>query len=130
MQMRYPRRPTEASLQAAERRKREDESLRLQREVPNLCELSLDLEERTGDATIVAARHKRHIPVSNAPALFEIQCTDNHCKDGGHDLTWSIMKALKARVESMNGEDACTGQLGSSTCRRVLHYTLRAKYTG
>jgi hypothetical protein len=128
--MRYPRRPTEASLQAAERRKREDESTRLKAEIPKLSELSLDMEERMSDTALVAARHKRHIVVASAPAMFEIRCSDSNCKDGGHDLTWPIMKALRAGVESMEGEDACAGQLGSASCRRVLHYTLRAKYLG
>ncbi len=127
--MRYPRRPTEASLRAAERRRREDESARLKTEVPRLSELSLEMEERMSDTASVAARHKRHIVVPSAPALFEIQCTDSNCKEGGHDLTWPIMKALKASVESMDGEDACAGQLGSANCRRVLHYTLHAKYS-
>jgi hypothetical protein len=127
--MRYPRRSTEASLRAAERRKREDESARLKNEVPNLRELSIELEERTSDTSIVSARHKRHFPVSTAPALFEIQCTDANCKDGGHDLTWPILRALKASQASLSAEDSCNGQLGPTTCRRVLRYVVHAKYS-
>jgi hypothetical protein len=101
----------------------------LKAEVPKLVELRLELEERQGEGTIVAARHTRHIPVANAPALFEIQCSDSGCKDGGHDLSWPILQALKASTATFSGDDTCGGQVGASNCRRVLHYVVHAKYS-
>jgi hypothetical protein len=89
----------------------------------------LELDERHGEGTIGAARHIRHIPVQHAPARFEIPCADTSCREGGHDLTWSILRSLKASKPSFDGEDPCNGQLGSGSCRRVLHFLVHAKYS-
>lgn len=127
--MRHQRRPTEASIRADERRKRDDEAPRLKNEVPRLIELRMELEEHQGEGTILSARHIRHVPVQYAPARFEIPCTDSSCKEGGHDLTWGILRTLKESQASFDGEDACNGQLGSGSCRRVLHFQIHAKYS-
>jgi hypothetical protein len=125
------RRQSEAAQRANERRQREDEAPRLKQQVPGLVELRLEIEERLGESAIAAARHTRHIIVDRAPALFDLQCTENSCRDGGHDMTSEIMRALRSGLTEFRGQDGCMGRLGAGAdpCRRVLHYVAFAKYT-
>jgi hypothetical protein len=124
------KRQTEAMIRATERRQREDEAPRLKHEVSGLTELCMEIEERVGASSSVAARYVRRVVIDSAPALFEIRCTEERCNDGGHDLTSAIMRALRNSATEFRGEDVCYGRLGSSAsdCARVLHYVGRAKY--
>jgi hypothetical protein len=96
-------------------------------EIPYLVSLSLAIEDRS-DSSVAQPRHVRHVVVARAPALFLISCSDPSCKDGGHDVTDSIMRALARREETFQGEDRCFGALGPSACTRVLHYDAVAIY--
>jgi hypothetical protein len=120
---------TEASLLANERRRREDEAPRLRDEVHELTELSLEIDEYREDSMIVGARHTRRIVVAHAPALFELPCTDERCRGGGHDLTPEVMRALRSRSLRFQGEHVCTGEVGSGECRRTLRYAAQASYS-
>jgi hypothetical protein len=113
---------------ANERRRREDEAPRLRDEVRGLTELSIEIDEFREDAMIVAARHTRRIVIAHAPALFEFGCTDDRCRGGGHDLTLEVMRALRSRSVRFQGEHVCTGEVGSSECRRILRYVAHASY--
>ena len=123
------RRQTEAARRADERRQREDEARRLKDEVPQLATLRLEIEESSSDSGMNTVRHTRHIVVDHAPALFEIVCGDTSCRDGGHDLTWEIMRELRALSGEFEGEDVCAGQVGNGECGRVLHYVAHATYS-
>jgi hypothetical protein len=125
--MRNGRRQSEAAQRSDERRLREDEAPRLLARVPDLLTLSLTIEDRS-DTSFSQPRHVRHVVVAHAPALFSIACTDPNCRDGGHDMTDSIMRALGRRETKFEGEDRCYGALGSSSCTRVLHYDAVASY--
>ena len=114
-----------ASQRFAERRQREDDAPKLRSEVPSLTGLKLDIEERTG---IGVTKHIRRVLIDRAPALFLVPCGDPRCTDGGHDITWTVMHALRARQGSFEGTDECTGALGTSTCCRVLHFAGTAEY--
>lgn len=120
-------RNTEAAQRLAERRRREDEAPRLKAEVPTLEKLDLEISDRKGVAD-PASTHVRRVVVASAPALFEIPCTDPSCKDGGHELTQPVMRALQARRTSFDGEDVCHGSVGSSHCGRVLRYVAKATF--
>jgi len=122
------RRNGEAAQRFAERRRREDEAPRLQDEVPTLASLKLEVDDRQAGAVSAEAKHVRRIVVENAPALFVISCGDLRCKDGGHDLTHEIMRALRSRTAQFEGTDECRGSLGTSECRRILHYSAFATY--
>ncbi|MGD0528117.1 MAG: hypothetical protein ABSE49_23490 [Polyangiaceae bacterium] len=113
------------ALRFAERRKREDEAPRLHDQVPGLTSLRLEIEDRVG---VGGATHTRQVLIDRAPALFLIQCGDPRCIDGEHDLTTGVMRALRYRETSFNGEDECRGSVGSSACSRVLHYSAKAVY--
>lgn len=119
--MMNPRRNSEAAQRAAARRQREDEAPRLMTEVPALESLRLEVEERREHGT-VSSSHIRRVVIDNAPALFVVGCNDRACKDGGHDVTSEVMRALRGRQESFEGSHACEGQVGSAHCASVMHY--------
>ena len=110
-----------------ERRRREDEAPRLSEQVPGLVSLRLEIEERAGH---LAIHHIRHVVVDRAPALFVLRCGDGRCNDGEHDLTATVMQALRARMTTFAGDDECNGSLGSlqAPCGRVLHFDAVASY--
>jgi len=122
------RRFGEAAQRYAERRRREDEAPRLLAVIPNLESLELRIEERTGESRVAEAPHIRRIAVANAPALFYVPCRDAACREGGHDLTQAIMRELQSGRSEFDSDDACMGQVGSTTCQRVLHYAAVATY--
>jgi hypothetical protein len=114
-----------AAQRFAERRRKEDEAPKLSSQVPDLTALKLDIEERAGAG---ATKHTRRLLVDRAPALFFVPCGDPRCIDGGHDITTTVMRALRSKETSFSGSDDCTGTLGSSVCSRVLQFDAKAEY--
>jgi len=109
-----------------DRRRREDEAPRLGPMIAGLSTLQISVIEHTATAT---RAHKRHIVVARAPALFEIACGDQRCEDGGHDITASVMFALRRHDLRLQGESECRGSVGSATCGRTIHFDVNATYT-
>jgi hypothetical protein len=122
------RRHGEAAQRFAERRRREDEAPRLRSKVPALAALELEYRESRAGVVVADVAHKRRVVVERAPALFEVPCTDSACRDGGHDITLLVMRALQSGEERFEGEDVCHGHVGTSECRRVLSFHGTAKY--
>ena len=122
------RRQSEGALRFAERRKREDESPRLTAEVPRLKSLRLEIEERSGAGPVAEPMHVRRVVVEHAPALFVLPCGDTRCKDGGHDVTHSVLRSLRAGETRFDGQDVCAGSVGTGQCSRVLHFVAVATY--
>lgn len=117
----------EAARRSRERREREDAAGRLHDLIPGLSSLALELrEERGGDLVV---KYVRHVVLERAPALFDIPCSDPACKDGGHDVTAPILRALRAATPRFEGEHSCEGNVGRGECRRVLHYVGIAVFT-
>lgn len=125
--MTYNRRNGFAAQRFAERRRREDEAPRLSDQVRDLESLRLELEERSGD-TGASPKYTRRFVVARAPALFFVPCGDPRCLDGGHDLTSTVMHALRRQQTTFEADDTCGGALGSSQCSRVLHFDGIAEY--
>jgi hypothetical protein len=120
----------EAAQRFAERRRLEDEAPRLSTEIPALDTLKMEIEERTAGSVVAAPTHIRHIIVGRAPALFMIPCGDPRCRDGGHDVTHTVMRALRSKETRFEGQDTCAGSLGSGQCGRELRFTAIATYRG
>ena len=118
----------EAAQRFAERRQREDAAGRLHERVPSLESLKIEVEERRAGGTLPDASHIRRVVVDSAPALFILPCGDHSCKDGGHDVTYAILRSLEQGQTVFEGEDVCIGALGSAQCSRVLHYKGIATY--
>lgn len=126
--MRFNRKQSPAALRQAERRQREDEAPRLAQELPELASLSLEIEEKTEGTAAPAPKHVKRVVVASAPALFLVPCGDPRCDGGGHDVTGTVMRALRARQTRFQGEDACRGSLQNGYCRRVLVFEGFAEY--
>jgi len=124
----FGKRPGPAGERLAERRRREDDAPRLIERVPQLESLRLEIQELRGGSAVPESTHVRRIPVASAPALFELPCLDSFCKDGTHDLTHDILRALESRATKFEGEHACTGHTGNADCQRVLRYVATATY--
>lgn len=121
------KRNSEALQRSAERRQREDGAPRLSAEVPNLASLALAITDGEPGA-IGGSDHTRRVVIAAAPALFEMRCGNRDCKEGGHDVTYELVRALRAGEKSIAGEDACHGNVGSSRCAYVLRYVATATY--
>jgi hypothetical protein len=118
----------DAQLRFNERRRREDEALRLLARVPNLAALKLEVEEQRGASTLTETKHVRVVVVERAPALFLLPCGDRDCRDGGHDVTEPILRGLSAGKDSFEVEDSCAGNVRSAECGRVVRVAVRAAY--
>ncbi len=121
-------RNSEAAQRFAERRRREDEARRLREQVPSLATLRLEIEERRGTVNAGDPKHLRLVVVDSAPALFELPCGDHACKDGGHDLTDSVLAHLSAGRTRFEVEDPCNGSIGTAHCGCVMRLVGTATY--
>jgi hypothetical protein len=121
-------RSREAAQRFAERRKREDEAPRLAAEVPGLATMRLAIEERRGSVSTAESKHTRLVVVERAPALFLVPCGDPTCDGGGYDLTFSVMRELRARRTEFSVDDECNGTVGTARCGRALHAIITATY--
>ena len=97
--------------------------------MPELANLDLELSEHRGEAA-GSTTHTRRVVVASAPAHFEIPCGDPSCLDGGHDITYNVMRALRDHTKKFEGEDVCQGSVRSSHCGRILRYVAIAEYRG
>jgi hypothetical protein len=122
------RRFGEAAQRASERRRREDEAARLKGEVPKLETLRLEIEEKQGGSIVPESTHIKRVQVEHAPALFALPCHDRECKEGGHDVTEAILRALRSGQTRFEGNHSCQGRLGEAECGRTLHYVGVATY--
>ncbi|MCA9622086.1 MAG: hypothetical protein KC731_23845 [Myxococcales bacterium] len=119
-------RSREAAARAQDRRDREDAATRLLSVVPNITSLRLDYRELRDGATLV--QYTRLVVVARAPALFEIACSDSDCEDGMHDLTRTILNALRDNRTDFIAEDNCRGHRRDRPCGRLLVVRLLATY--
>jgi len=108
------RRNNEAAERAKRRQEAEDDSPRLQDEIPSLASLRLVIAYRRGEMPIADSAHVKIVVVARAPALFVLPCSSKECRDGGHDITSMVMHALRAGKTKFAGEDQCRGALGSA----------------
>jgi hypothetical protein len=119
---------SEAAQRSAERRLREDAAPRIRTVLPKLASLRPAIAERTSASGLAGSSHIRRIVVENAPAMFLVACGDSACRDGGHDITEPVMRALRSGQTRFEGDDGCRGSLGSGYCSRTLHYVGTATY--
>lgn len=121
------RRRTEAAARFAERRQREVDAPRLHDRVPELATLRLDITETKG-TTNADPKHARIIVVERSPALFAFGCADPSCRDGGHDLTYEVMRGLVEGKTHFEMDQRCDGALGTASCGRNMHVDVTATY--
>jgi hypothetical protein len=126
--MRPRSRSSEIAQRFADRRRREDEAPRLREVVPSLATLRLEIAESRG-ATSTDPKHVRLVVVESAPALFFLQCGDHACRDGGHEMTDPILRALRGGETRFELDDPCHGTIGGATCGAMMHIVVMATYS-
>ena len=121
------RRNSEAAVRFEERRQRERGAQRLKARVPSLATLRLDIAEGNG-AIAAGPVHSRIIMVETGPALFELACADPSCRDGGYDVTPTVMRGLLEGKTHFEMDSRCNGSVGSAECGRSVHVGVTATY--
>ena len=121
------RRRSEASARFEERRQREREAQRLRDRIPTLATLRLDIAEGRGE-TYADPKHARIVVVETSPALFAFPCADRSCRDGGHDLTTTILTGLLQGKTHFEVDQLCDGSVGTAECGRNMHVEVTATY--
>jgi len=96
--------------------------------VPSLRTLRIEYDGLTASGRPADVTYVRIVVIGRAPALFIEPCTDKTCKDGEHDNTDLIMRALKSGETQFEGETRCYGSVGSGDCGRTLRFTATATY--
>jgi hypothetical protein len=114
-----------AMQRSADRRQREDDAPRLLAFIPELTAMQISIIEQNATGS---TKHRRHVVVQRAPALFVITCGDERCDDEGHDITNALMHALRSRERHAAGEHVCEGSTGSAPCGRRIQYEMFAEY--
>lgn len=122
------RRDPEAMKRAAARKKREDEAARLQDKIPKLKSLSLRIEEGPIGLEGAFVKYVRHVVVDRAPALFVIPCAERACRDGGHDVTRRVLRALRSGKTEYSSRHRCDGQVRGEDCPLELSVVVEASY--
>jgi hypothetical protein len=121
-------------MEAAARRKarhdRDDASPRLLERVPRLQTLHFEITVSRRGAALRAERHVKRFVVAQAPARFIVTCTDPECRDGGHDVTERVLRALAAVRERFEIEGLCAGSVDDGVCGRSVRITAHATYEG
>jgi hypothetical protein len=110
-----------------EQRRREDEAPRLREVVSQLRTLRLRFQDVRDEGRHIALPYIKPVIVQTAPAHFEIHCMEPRC-DGRHDLTRSVLNALRASQRQFSGTVHCHGMVGDLACDRVLAYSGEAAY--
>ncbi|GAC1353173.1 MAG: hypothetical protein NVS3B20_21480 [Polyangiales bacterium] len=123
------RRNDEAAERSRARHQREDDAPRLGDQVPDLQDLGLEIAYVRGDSGISESKHVRRVVVDRAPALFVIPCGDRACKEGGHDVTFEVMRALRAGHTHFEGNHTCSGNIGTGSCNTTVHYVGTARFS-
>lgn len=112
----------------AARDERESAAGKLRDKVPNLTHLDITVRETRPEGWVTDTSYIRRVVLEQAPALFEIPCSDTRCEDGGYDMTREILASLSAGRVEFDGEAACRGRCGAIDCGRRLAYSAKAKY--
>ncbi|HEY3817874.1 MAG TPA: hypothetical protein VGL81_11915 [Polyangiaceae bacterium] len=121
-------RNSEAAQRFAERRRREDAAPRLREAVPGLATLRLEVDEHRGVMNAGDPKHVRLVVVDSAPALFSLPCGDHSCREGGHEMTDAVLRALQSGAARIELEDPCHGTIGTAPCGAVMHIVVTATY--
>lgn len=108
--------------------RREDSAGKLLAKIPNLVSLDLSIHEGSSNGAVGESHYIRRVVVGQAPALFELRCSNTHCEDGVYDLTREILSALASRQSRFEGKHACRGQCRTTECTRTLRYVATATY--
>ncbi len=111
-----------------QRMAREDAAGKLILRAPDLTDLHIEIDETQRGGSVGGTRYIRRVVLAQAPALFEVPCSDPRCENGGYDVTREILSALASRRTVFEGNQSCGGRCSMNDCGRVLRYVVTATY--
>ncbi len=124
----YNRKNLELKERRTHRMAREDAAGKLLLKTPDLVDLHMSIDETQKGGSMGDRRYIRRIVLAQAPALFEVPCSDPQCEDGGYDVTHEVLSALASRRTHFEGQQTCLGRGRVKDCGRVFHYVATATY--
>ena len=73
------------------------------------------------------------VNIDHAKSVFRLNCSNDECVQGDHELTAELAKAIASRSKSVAGELCCTGwqnkaSMQKTKCNHVLRYKLKLGY--
>ena len=73
------------------------------------------------------------VNLSHAKSVFRLDCCNDECVQGDHELTAELAKAVTKRSKTVVGELCCNGWqnkelIKKSKCNHVLRYKLKLGY--
>ncbi len=107
---------------------------------PCLAEKYLKLKTLTVDAGyyapegIIKFRQLTYdVNIDHAKSVFRLNCSNDECVQGDHELTEEIAKAIANRSKTVAGELCCKGwqnkeAMQKTKCNHVLRYQLKLGY--
>ncbi|HEU4405704.1 MAG TPA: hypothetical protein VFS43_10470 [Polyangiaceae bacterium] len=96
--------------------------------VPDLLSLRFVFREAWPGGWAGSRGYVRHVSLEQAPALFELPCSNGLCHDGVYHLTSSVLDALSRRRPRFEGRGQCSGHRGTLGCTRTLRFVAVATY--
>ena len=110
----------ERNIRRVERQEREDRAGKLLLRAPDLTSLSIVVHETRPDGCVSDSHYTRRVVLEQAPALFEVPCSDPACEDGGYEVTWesstpSPLASGSSRASSHAGGDAVRSTAAGSS---------------
>ena len=97
--------------------------------------LTLELSHYTADGCRKTSQLKYSVNLEAARSVFSFECSNEHCIDGGFDLSDEIRDAVAAHMDEKEGQVSCQGwksktTVGSLGCGHQLRYLLNLEFEG
>ena len=73
------------------------------------------------------------VNLSHAKSVFRLDCCNDECVQGDHELTEALAKAIAKRAKTVDGELCCKGwqnraSIKKTKCNHVLRFKLKLGY--
>lgn len=85
------------------------------------------------DGTTAYRQVRHEVNLDHAKAVFRLDCCNDECIQGDHELTDELAKAVAKRSKTVAGELRCAGwqnkaSIQKTRCNHVLRYQLKLGY--
>lgn len=98
-----------------------------------LKSLKVDVGYFAPDGVVQYRRLSHDVNLEHAKAVFRLDCCNDECVQGDHELTEELAKAIQRRSKVLVGELRCAGwqnraSIRTAKCNHVLRYKLKIGY--
>lgn len=85
------------------------------------------------DGTTPYRKLSHDVNLNHAKTIFRLDCCNDECVQGDHELTDALAKAIAKRSKELTGELRCQGwqnkaSIKKTKCNHVLRYQLKLGY--